>query len=67
MYELDKFDQLLPGLHMQHQTPVRGDMRRKCLELLSEPDLKKIAVDIFKKSYLDVFFKLDDGMSFNDF
>ena len=25
-------------------------MRRKCLELLSEPNLEKVAADIFKKS-----------------
>ncbi|CAL1152863.1 unnamed protein product [Cladocopium goreaui] len=32
-----------PGTSISHQTPGQGDMRRKCLELLSEPDLKKIA------------------------
>ena len=29
-------------------------MRRKCLELLSEPDLKKIAGNMFKKSVLAI-------------
>ena len=35
------------------KTFQKRDMRRKCLELLSEPDLKKIAGDMFKKSDAD--------------
>ncbi|CAK9029658.1 Lon protease (ATP-dependent protease La), partial [Durusdinium trenchii] len=35
------------------------DMRRKCLELLSEPDLKKIAGEMFRKSDVDGSGQLD--------
>jgi len=35
------------------------DMRRKCLELLSEPNLEKVAADIFKKSDVDGSGQLD--------
>lgn len=34
-------------------------MRRKCLELLSEPDLKKIAGEMFRKSDVDGSGQLD--------
>ncbi|CAL1130642.1 unnamed protein product [Cladocopium goreaui] len=44
---------------LQLKTFQSRDMRRKCLELLSEPDLKKIAVDIFKKSDVDSSGQLD--------
>ena len=44
---------------LQLKTFQSRDMRRKCLELLSQPDLQKIAQEMFKKSDVDSSGQLD--------